>query len=813
MRTPHAPFTHLRLLGTTRLRLALLVAALAATAFTMLTSVPAFAEPSPSAPPAPTSTPSTAPLVPPTAGTRTPTAEELAEIEKIIADLNKRFSQSMQEAFLKAEEERLRQLLPDEGGVLAVFNVTDERNLPISAYTVKSDTGGLMDWDLGIQNLITELCFMITKWVIAFCCWLIVWALGFGLAKLLLAPVLSVADSLHAQVILQMGLPSLFLSVCALIAVVRIFFGDRAKGWGDAALSLLIAGLTATLLSSPPQVLLGEQDGAVAVARGLALEVADIILDANPGPKEKAPDEEDSASSRALSRPLSDALTDAFIVKPAMLLQYGRVFEGECARKYSDTKITQLAYERATNQQVERFKKVNSYRAYIDPSGAQLAEWTLPLAKQWALDHFGNPPMEGFERDCVKGDVQAAKRASMDKVGGALFLLVAALIVTVLITALAGSFLVAQCRIAWDAVRAEPALVAGLVPGAGRGYLWDWAASVMRSLGQLLASIIGLAVLILIVQAVLDPVQQDWGNELTLRFLAVDIVCIGAIKKRKALSVKSKQAAVKWRDKMSSSRIGGTGGSALAPSSTPVAKNQSIGRRVTRGAVRTAMVGVAVASGNPIAALGYATSSSVSTVALMNRIQSGVNRGRRPARPAGQPRTEPQPQPQPQPQPGNAGTPGRAPAVQPPALPTPPAQPPGSASNQATADLARDPAATSETVTLPNQGPVAQTSHAGSSDSPVSVAPNQPNLQASRPRPPRNQLQAQPAASPRQQQLRQRLDRGTPRRPTPRRVPVVAPQLPSPRSLPVVTPRPSDATLNRNEERELNLRRRRQRRS
>ncbi|MFD8887946.1 hypothetical protein ACFV0H_36495 [Streptomyces erythrochromogenes] len=39
----------------------------------------------------------------PTPGTRTPTPEELAEIEKIIADLNKRFSEGMQEAYLKAE--------------------------------------------------------------------------------------------------------------------------------------------------------------------------------------------------------------------------------------------------------------------------------------------------------------------------------------------------------------------------------------------------------------------------------------------------------------------------------------------------------------------------------------------------------------------------------------------------------------------------------------------------------------------------------------------------------------------------------------
>ncbi|MDH6545828.1 hypothetical protein [Streptomyces sp. SPB4] len=798
MRPLHAPFTRLRLLGTARLHLALLVAALAATAFTMLTSLPALAEPSPSATPTPTSPPTTGPLGPTAPGTRTPTPEELAEIEKIISDLNKRLSESMQEAYLKAEEERLRKLLPNEGGVLAVFNVTDERNLPISAYTVKSDTGGLTDWDLGIMNLLVELCFMAVKWAIAFCCWLIVWALGFGLAKLLLTPVLSVANSLHIQVIMQMGLPSLFLSVCALITVIRIFFGDRAKGAGDAALSILIAALTATLLSSPPQLLLGEKDGAIAAARGLALEVADIILDANPGKKEKKPDEEDSASTRALSRPLTNALTDAFIVKPAMLLQYGRVFEGECAKKYSDTKITQLAYERAMNQQYERLKKYNSYRSWIDPTGAAITDWTLPLAKQWALDHFGNPPMEQFEKDCVKGDAQAAKRASLDKVGGAVFLLVAALIVTVLIAGLTGSFLVAQCRIAWDAVRAEPALVAGLMPGAGRGYLWDWAASVLHSLGQLLASIIGLAVLILIVQAVLDPVQQDWGNELTLRFLAVDIVCIGAIKKRKALTVKSKQAAANFRAKMSSARIGGTNGSVFTPSSAPVAKNQSIARRVTRGvtrgAVRTAMVGVSLASGNPIAALGYATSSSVSTVALMNRIQSGGNRGRRPARPAGQP------------QPGNAGNPGQTPPVPPQNPPAQPPNPPGTPPNQLPGGPAHNLAtSSSQAVTISNQlpdGPMYQ--HPGTSNSQATTTPNQPNppaTQATRRHQPRHQVPTQPASSPRQQQLRQRLDRGTPRQPGPRRVPTASPR------------RPNDATLSRNEERELNLRRRRQRRS
>lgn len=651
----------LRLLGPARLRTALAIAALAATLLTLLMTLPAHAEPTP--------TP-TAPAAP---GQRTPTPEEMEEIEEILKEQGERLDKAAQEQKLEAEKERLRKLLPDEGGVLGVFNVTDANGLPISLYTVKSDTGGILDWDLGVQNLLTELCFMITKWVIAFCCWLIAWSLSFGLAKLLLVPVLSVANSLHARVIMEMGLPGLFLSVCALVCVARIFFGDKARGWGDAALSLLLAALTATLLASPPQALLGEETGAIAVARGFALEVADVILDANPATPEKDNGVTTPATGTTLSRPLTDALTDAFIVKPAMLLQYGRVFEGECAAAYADTRLEQLAFDRAIHARTDKIKKYTGYADFLNPLGwvgvptnATMLNFQLDLGSRWAADHFGDPPMERFEEECVPGDASAAKKASLDKLGGAFFLLVAALIVSVLISALAGSFLVAQCGIAWDAIRGEPALIAGLIPGAGRAFLWDWAASVLHRLGQMLVSVIGLAVLILIIQAVLDPAQEDWGRELTLRFLIVDIVCIAAIKKRKALAHRSKQVASNFRAKLSSARIGGTHGSAFSPPATAaVPKNHNVGAKAARGLVRGTMAGVSLAHGNPLAAIGYAMPQSVGATALMSRLQSGTNRSR-PRRP---PRSARRPSPRSGTRPSDPGAPSTSPPSTPPPTP------------------------------------------------------------------------------------------------------------------------------------------------
>ncbi|MFE7708800.1 hypothetical protein ACFU6I_24040 [Streptomyces sp. NPDC057486] len=282
------------------------------------------------------------------------------------------------------------------------------------------------------------------------------------------------------------------------------------------------------------------------------------------------------------------------------------------------------------------------------------------MSTRWAVDHFGNPPMERFEEHCVPGDTDAAKKASLDKVGGALFLLIAAIIVCILISGLAGSFLVAQCRIAWDAIRGEPALIAGTIPGAGRAFLWDWSASVLRSLGQMLTAVIALAVFILIVQAVLDPVQEDWGRELTLRFLVVDVVCIGAVKKRKQLSARSKQTAANFRAKMSAARIGGTHGSVFSgPSTSAVPKNRHIVRKTTRGLVRGALAGVSLAQGNPLAAIAYSMPRTVGATALVTRMQTG-RRHSRPhhARPAGGPAPRPGNPPG---APGGAGPPPQGP--------------------------------------------------------------------------------------------------------------------------------------------------------
>ncbi|GAB2711662.1 hypothetical protein [Kitasatospora kifunensis] len=798
-------WSRLRLLGTARLRTAVLLAALAATTATVLTSLPAWADPAPT--PSPTATSSPGPTTPtsttapatapgPTAsGQDAPSPEQQAQLQEILSEQQAQLTADQQDALLAARTDQLRKLLPSQGGVLSVFNVTDRYGIPIEAYTVTSDTGGITDWDLGIYNLLAELCFMVVKWAIAFCCWLIAWALSFGLAKVLLAPVMSVATSLHTRVVVEMGLPSLALAVCALLCVGRFFFGDRARGWGDAALSILIAALTTTLLASPPTLLMGTDHGAIAAARGLALEVADTILQANPAAQTKVGADITGAD---LARPLTDALTDSFIVQPAMLLQYGQVFDGGCATAYTSARVSQLAYEQAVTEETDKVKKATD-----GLTGGLVSDEKnvlLDLTGQWIGNHLGAPPMDHFEKKCVTGDVASAKKAGLDKVGGAVFLLVAALIVAALISVLAGSFLVAQARIAYDAIRGEAALIAGTIPGAGRSWLWDWCASVLRSLAQMLTSVIALAIFIVIVQALLTPAQSDWGKELTLRFLAVDIVSIAAFRRRRRIAERSRQITSAWRTKMSAGRIGGTGGSVFAaPASATIAKRPQIAKTAARVAVRSAMAGVSLAQGNPLAAIGYAMPQSIGATALMSRLATSGRTRRIPrpaARPAGrrpstaggsrrpaQQNTRPNPATRTDPPtiempavpdpatsaPSNPPTTGTPPVPSPAtATPssTPPPTPPRRPATGMALDWSRfDTNPTSTPGSANSTGTTASTASGPAAASAPTLRRTTPRGTATRQAPTTRQTQPAPPASAHQQRLRQRLERSTRRTP------------------------------------------------
>ncbi|MER6075475.1 hypothetical protein ABT187_43225 [Streptomyces sp. NPDC001817] len=516
------------------------------------------------------------------------------------------------------------------GGVLSAFEVTDRDGNPVSSYRIYADTGSWSDWDLKIESFLVDGMFLGSKYAVSFACFLLAWSLAFKMAGLLLKPALTVSNALYANVIVQVGLPGLCLTYAGTVAAWHLMFGRRARGWGEAAASLVISALAITTLAAPPQMLLSEQHGAVGSARSLAVDVAALILDneeaihtpkttTNSGIDDSVPAGSSAGAqvrskASALARPITDELVDAFVVRPSELLSYGQTFDGKCAKAFRDSRIQQAVADQWLDDALNAGP--NAVRKNVpwigDTLGSVLEGATFgpnELVKE-KVKAVG--PIAKFEKACVKGDVTSLKKASMDKVGGAFFVLLASLLVCLFIVVVDWMFLYAQICIAKEAMIAKCALAIGVLPGPGRSWLWNRAVTVLRYLALMVLAIASLAVLVVVIKAILNAPESDLPGGVTIRFVVLDIVTISAFKYRKQLARSTEGLALRARTRLGSSVFGG---SAPADLGQPTPR-RSLGRRLLAGGV---MLGALAASGG---AYGYARGST----ALAARLARGTGR-------------------------------------------------------------------------------------------------------------------------------------------------------------------------------------------
>ncbi|MEU9255742.1 hypothetical protein AB0D66_28325 [Streptomyces sp. NPDC048270] len=427
-------------------------------------------------------------------------------------------------------------------GLLQPFNVTDEYGVPISAYTVRSDSGDWNDIDLKIWNVLAQFFFGVAKWFIGFAGWLVDWALDFGLPKVLVGPVDDIAGTIRDQVINRLGLPGLFLTFAAVYAGWHIMFKQRSRGFAEAGMSLVIAAVATTLLISPAQVLLGTQDqpspggnslllseeGLIGGARDLSLQVSSLVLTDDPKQVQAKPE--------TVSKPITNALVDAFIVKPTQLMLYGEVFDKECSAAFAKYKLVEYKWMQAG-------KPLFKLDVITQPPGTPDLE---------AVTKAG----EKFAKTCGHGDKKAldTKKASADMAFSAVFVALAAIIVSVLICLVAGGFLVAQGWIAFEAIRGHWALCAGILPGGGRAVLWRWVAAITKAAVAVVLSILFLAIFILIILAL---IKAKTGSILAVKFISIDIAAIAGLAGHKKIKETARQISVNLNRRLHNARIGG----------------------------------------------------------------------------------------------------------------------------------------------------------------------------------------------------------------------------------------------------------------
>lgn len=526
-------------------------------------------------------------------------------------------------------------------GVLSAFNVRDRDGSPVAAYEVQADTGDWKQWDLKVQNILVQWTFQVNLWLVCFACWLIAWALSFSLAALLLRPVMHVSDTLYNNVLVQMGLPTLFLTFAGVVAGWHWMFGNKARGWGEMTAALVISALAVGALAAPASLLLSPRDGAVGQARSLSVEIAALALaDLDPGTDSGS----SSTATRSpkqlsdeISRPITDALVDVFVVRSSMLLSYGQVFTGDCSRRFRDVRIAQAVYTEALEEaqakrQGDGVDWLSGGLKKIPGVGDWLAQNRRDSLDSW-LEMGGEDteekvfeeiiqagPIQDFEKKCVKGSAKAAKKASPEKTIGVLFLVLATLIVVVFIVVLVAGYLNAQFWLAAEAAIAKVALAVGVLPGPGRAWLWARATSIGKWLAMMVVSIAGLAVFIVVISALIETKEKDLPGGIVIRFIIIDFAAIAGFIWRKKLMQSVSGLSHRARSRLGSSKFGG------APSSTPAPAPRTRGAGAALAAAAFLTAGPVTRAGRGLA-LGGGSSARWAAGRGLRHAAGGAVRG------------------------------------------------------------------------------------------------------------------------------------------------------------------------------------------
>ncbi|MFG2774763.1 hypothetical protein [Streptomyces sp. NPDC048350] len=587
------------------------------------------------------------PLAPPPVFTPPKDGKSLEEIgreaEKNAAAERKAKEQKAKEAWDKEVDNYLKNQA-SRGGVLSAFEVTDRNNIPVSAYRVYADTGDWNDWDLKVAHFLVEMMFLGNKLGVSFACFALIWAVSFSLAGLLLKPALQISTSLYGGVIMQLGLPGLFLTFSAMVASWHLLFGNRARGWGEMAAAMVISALAVGALASPPQMLLSKDHGAVAAVRDLAVETAALVLDkeaidagsaatTTAGNTWEKPGQGVTVGQRvrssagSIARPITDALVDAFVARPAMMLSYGRTFEDpkdgkgpRCGTLFRQSRISQAVFDTKIDEILAADNKFAKDVPFIGGTLSDLVDATTQPAETVIREKLAaKGPLKEFEAACVKDGAASAKKASMEKVGGAFFMVIAAFLTCFFMIMLTFSFLFAQLQIALEAMIAKVALAVGVLPGPGRGWLWDRATAIVRALALLIVSITAIAVFIVVVNTVLNASDADIPGGITIRFVVLDCVVVGAFIYRKRLTRATRSLTMRARARVGSSVAGG----AATPSELAQPK-RGMGKRLLMGGL---MLGALAATGGTSAAVGIGRAGTGRLAArLGGRVLGGTGR-------------------------------------------------------------------------------------------------------------------------------------------------------------------------------------------
>ncbi|MEU3734554.1 hypothetical protein AB0E81_34935 [Streptomyces sp. NPDC033538] len=513
----------------------------------------------------------------------------------------------------------------ETGDLLAPLNITSSEGVPINGYELNAEGGSIVAFKTQALAFALSGLFTLIRLLVGLAGWSIEVAIRFPLLKILTRPAQEVADAYEDVVVGALGLQGLLLAWAFVFAGFMLVRGRVSRGLGEIFLTLLIAAFAASAFVRPDYLLaaggpLGQsqQVGAEVAQRSVnAYDWGGKIASKSPcdgmaGRQEAKCMEQEGAGSvtaAEVARPIQDSVTNALVVKPYMLLQYGRILDpakesdreayalhlkwvagGYKVGKEANTDangrtrcdtLPAQARDTCERQNRENQEEDDVCDAIWGP-GKQYCERSndqnrrsseevtddLPLLTpggdllgvQQAIVTDEDREFAAFLVDLEKaGAVGKACAAYAEKptwwrVGGAFLLLVGALFVCGMLLSSAIVLLGTQGVCAAAAAVGGVSFVAGMLPGPARQSVWKW----LSLWGIAVLAVVGICAFIPFFGIAVDATLTNGPDLMVERILLIDVLAIAGAAGHRRLLTGIASFGRRMAMRMRYAKVGGT---------------------------------------------------------------------------------------------------------------------------------------------------------------------------------------------------------------------------------------------------------------
>ncbi|MFD3381307.1 MULTISPECIES: hypothetical protein [unclassified Streptomyces] len=496
----------------------------------------------------------------------------------------------------------------ETGDLLAPLNITSSEGVAINGYELNSEGGSIVAFKTQALAFALGGLFTLIRLLVGLAGWAIEVAFRFPLLKLLTAPAQKVADAYNNVVVDALGLKGLLLAWGFVFAGFMIVRGRVGRGLGEIFLTLLIAAFAASAFVRPDYLL--TQDGPVGQSQQVAAEVAKESVNAydwggklaSRGPCDgmagmqeiKCQERENEApvSSTDVARALQDSITNALIVKPYMLLQYGRILD---PAKTADRQAYAIhlkwvvgGYKADTENQDKNDpceKIAGPGKAYCErgndnddtcrllkgeakrqcereddgglPSltpGGELLDAVAPVVTE------EDQEFAAFLADLKKAGpvgkacAEYAAQPTWWRVGGAVLLLIGALFICGMLLSSAIVLLGTQGICAAAAAVGGVTFVAAMLPGPPRQSVWRW----LSIWGIAILAMVGVCAFVPFFGIAVDATITDGPDLMVERILLIDVLAVAGAAGHRRLLTGITSFGRRMAMRMRYAKVGGT---------------------------------------------------------------------------------------------------------------------------------------------------------------------------------------------------------------------------------------------------------------